>query len=49
MKKNLLLLAVCQALMLSSISMMMSSSALVGIEIAPTERLELSGPPNKSF
>ncbi|NKB61525.1 MAG: MFS transporter [Gammaproteobacteria bacterium] len=39
MKKNLLLLAVCQALMLSSISMMMSSSALVGIEIAPTERL----------
>ncbi|NKB77568.1 MAG: MFS transporter [Gammaproteobacteria bacterium] len=39
MKKNLLLLAICQALMLSSISMMMSSSALVGVEIAPSEQL----------
>ena len=39
MKKNLLLLAMCQALMLSGISMMMSTSPLVGVEIAPTGQL----------
>ena len=39
MKRNLFLLAMCQALMLSGISMMMSTSALVGTELAPSERL----------
>ncbi len=39
MLKNIFLLAICQALMMSAISLAMTSSALVGLEIAPSERL----------
>lgn len=39
MVSNILLLAMCQALMLSAISLTMTSSALVGLEISPRESL----------
>ncbi|MGI9317673.1 MAG: MFS transporter, partial [bacterium] len=39
LRKNLLLLATCQGLMLSSTSLTMATSALVGVALAPTASL----------
>ena len=39
MYRNIVLLAICQALMLSATSLTMSSSALAGMNIAPSAML----------
>ena len=39
MSKNILLLAICQAMMLAATSLTMTSSALVGLQIAPLQSL----------